>query len=277
MSTRLLWSSVLLFWLSVSAVSCSPRQNPAGNLLRSPESVVYDATGHRYFVSNKGNGAIIAIDEQGKMTTWKQDSKSIRGLVLLDGVLYAAADEGVLGWNLTTGQRVLTAHHNKMSFLNDLVADGQGNLYASDSNCDRIFKVNLKTGKVAVAVEHGLRAPNGMVLDALHHRLLVVSFCGHSPVQAIDLATDALSTVAETHLDQLDGLALDANGNLYCSSWATGTIYCLSGGDFGALPTKIVGGLTSPADFLLRGDGSFAVPEMNANRLKQIPAPASGN
>jgi sugar lactone lactonase YvrE len=263
-----LWIGLLL----LSAVSCSSQRQDATakNLLRQPESAVRDDAGKRWLVSCKENGSIVAIYDDGFSKIWAKGSHSVRGLLIKNGILYGAANEGVVGWKLTDAKRTVCFSHPRMVFLNDIAADNQGRLYVSDTQANLIFRVILADEKVDILAERGLDAPNGLWFDADANRLLLVSFRAPSSIDAVDLETGVVSVMQDTDLSELDGIICDASGAMLVSSWSTGAVYRVAPGDTSP-PTTIATGLLAPADFCLSAKGILAIPEMNANRLRLVP------
>jgi sugar lactone lactonase YvrE len=266
----------LLVILAMSTVSCSSSgssNTDAKNLLKQPESAVRTPDDKGWLVSNKGDGKIILLPDTGKPSVWASDSKSIRGLTIVGSKLYGATDDGIAVWNLSDHKLLSIIRQERMQFLNDIVADNEGNIYASDTSANIIFKMAVTDGKVSVFAEEGIDSPNGMICDG--NRLLLVSFRAHSPIQAIDLRSGKVSTVRETALNELDGFTVENSGKWLISSWVTGKVYRIdpmSKED----PEEIAGKLLGPADIALNATGTkLAIPEMNADRVKIVDLPVS--
>ena len=94
-------------------------------------------------------------------------------------------------------------------------------LVSNTGNGNLIYRVHLPELSLTEFVGSGITAPNGLFYDGEQERLLLVSFRGHSPVQAIALADSTVSTVITTDFDNLDGIARDNQGRFYISSWGT--------------------------------------------------------
>jgi len=65
-----------------------------------------------------------------------------------------------------------------------------------------------------------MNRPGGIYFDKELNRLIVVSFTGvNSPIQAIDLNTGVVSTLAEPNVGDFDDMTMDEWGYYYISGW----------------------------------------------------------
>lgn len=105
-------------------------------------------------------------------------------------------------------------------FLNDLVIDKQGNIYASDTEQSSVFKLDAQTKKLQRWLQHPqLHWANGIALSADEKTLFVAS--GDKGLQAIDVATKRLKTMAgpQTDFYAIDGLAYYNNTLIGVVGW----------------------------------------------------------
>jgi len=241
----------------------------------APESVIRDAPASRWLVSNAGDGSITQVDDGGETSSWIDSGlDSPKGMAILDGVLYVTDQTSVKGFQLEDGNPVLDLPVDGALFLNDLCTDG-ALLYVSDTNQNRVHSIDPLAEEAEILLDDGLSSPNGLLHDAGNGRLLLCSFRVDSPIQAVALPDGELSTLCETDLDNLDGLAFDALGFVYVSSWSSNAVFRYSP-DFAGPPESVSTGHDGPADIWYDIPGEIlAVPNMGANTLDLVEMPPS--
>ncbi|MBN2105643.1 SMP-30/gluconolactonase/LRE family protein [bacterium] len=237
------------------------------NLLDNPESVAYDAKRDRYLVSNKGSGHIIAIDNRKRMKLVNKSEPSVRGLQVLGDRLYAVSDRGVAIIDLVSGETVRVIKIYGARFLNDITVDDQGNLYVSDMAGNKIYRIRLRDYYISILTAEHLVKPNGLLYDGENKRLLVCSMRPSSPIQAVDCQTGVVTTVLNTFLSNLDGLARDAAGFVYFSSWTNGAVYRIDLKKRSA-PELVSKNHDGPADIFIRKVADvLVVPNFRSNTV----------
>ncbi|MFC2170703.1 T9SS type A sorting domain-containing protein [Calditrichota bacterium] len=235
-----------------------------------PESVIWDASNERYIVSNMGNGRLLEMDEEGETDAWVTAGLNRpRGMTILDGILYVTDFTFVRGYNLNVGNQVFNVMIDSAIAMNDLENDGTY-LYASDSNRNKIFKIDVEEESYEEYVTTGLNVPNGLLYDQNLNRILICSYRVNSPIQAVSLNTGTLSTVVNTTLDELDGLAVDGRGRIYVSSWSTGSVYRFDR-FFRDDPEEVSTGHRGPADIFVNTESNFlVVPNYQSNSVSFV-------
>lgn len=251
------------------------------NLLNNPESVVYDAGDDRYLVSNCGNGNIVQIDSSGQQSYFNTELSYTLGLCTVGDTLFVSSNgvpyKGVVGFSLLSGEMVCFAEIQESELLNDITADLSGNLYVTDCDANKIFKVRITDMIATTFVDSGLGYPNGILYDEPRNRLLVLNcLLPDRPMLAVSLADSSLSPVVETHLNSIDGLTADEYGNFYFSSWATDKVYRYDE-TFTNPPEVISSGHTDPADIFFNTlDNVLAVPNYTSDMVEFIPVNFTG-
>ncbi len=239
----------------------------------APESVVYDAPRSRYLVSNAGDGSIIARNLNGDLNYFNQGSSSgMRGITIYNNKLYAAANEGVIEYNLTNGQKTNIVEITDKLFLNDIIADDNSNLYVSDTDAHKIYRVNLSTMIAEIFIEMGTDSPNGLFYDKANNRLIVVLWEINARILAVDLNTKAITTIRTTNFSNCDGITIDQNGNYYISEWGHNTVQRFNN-TFSDTPEVVANGYNGPADIYFdQINNILAIPNMDGNNVdfKQI-------
>lgn len=248
--------------------------------VKTPESVASGPDG-RVYVSEiaefgkDGDGQISVVDGDGQLKVFATGMDDPKGIVFVGKDLYVADKTRVLKvapdgkWEVFAAA---DAFPIKPQFLNDLAADGLGNIYVSDSGDlnkgGAIFRIN-KHGKVATIVDSSnplVLAPNGLLLGA-HGSLLEVDFASGT-LYSIKLKTGEMTKVAEG-FGGGDGLLRAPNGMLYLSDWKNGRVFSV---DKKGNVKQIKDGFKSAADIGLSPDRkSIIVPDMKAGELVWLP------
>ncbi|MBU1101223.1 MAG: T9SS type A sorting domain-containing protein [Bacteroidetes bacterium] len=249
----------------------------SGQAFDRPESAVYDATLDRYLISNTGNGDILSSTLEGTLTFFNNtDSESIRGITIYGDNLFAAGDEGVLVFDLATGTNILTIPIPGATFLNDITADGDGNLYVSDGS--KVYKVDPVGETYEVFLEN-LNGSNGlMYVPDPEMMLITLETAGSTAVIAsVDLTTKVIEEIVSTDFEFLDGLAMDDFWNVYVSSWSTNAVYKYDS-DFANAPTIVYqADDIGPADIYFDSvNHTLVVPQMSTNSMTYIDLPYVG-
>ncbi len=245
------------------------------NLLNNPESVVYDSAFDRYLVSNWGDGNIIQIDSLGQQSYFNTELTVSVGMHIVGDTLFVSSDEGVysgvVGFLLSTGEMVFHVNIAEKQLLNDITSDLAGNLYVTDSDANRIYKVRINDMTYTTFVNYGLGWPNGIMYDMPNNRLLVLS-CSlpNRPLLSVNLEDSTVSTVVNTGTNANDGITADNNGNTYFASWTTGKVYRYDE-TFTNPPEVVSSGHSGPADiFFEKQSNILAVPNTNSNTVDFI-------
>lgn len=249
----------------------------AQNLLNNPESVVYDENNNRYLVSNCGNGKIIQIDSNGQQSYFNTELTYTLGLHIVGDTLFVSSNagpySGVIGFLLSSAEIVFHVDIQEKQLLNDITSDNSGNLYVTDCDANKIFKVHMGDMTYSTMVNSGLGYPNGILFDEPNNRLLVLNcLLSGMPILAVDLDNLSLTTVVETGISSIDGLTIDNDGNYYFSSWSKDKVYRYDAA-FTNPPEVFTSGHTDPADiFYNRLNNVLAVPNFSADTVEFIPA-----
>ena len=260
-----------ILWLNAAAGLAASRR-----LYNNPESIVFDARHHRYLVSNKGDGKIIALTAGGVKKVFNTDRRSCRGLHIVGNRLYAACDAGVGVIDLDSGRTVGVIEIPGRRFPNDLDDDRNGNLYLTDTGANRIFRIRLRDHAVSVFVRKGISHPNGILFDPKGRRFLVCSWESHPRIWAVRLADGAVKTLVKPAFGHLDGLAADAAGRIYVSSGSTGKIYRYDPA-FRQSPVVVSRGHGAPADiYINQQENLLVIPNFGSHSVSFVPLAATG-
>ena len=233
--------------------------------LNGPESIEWDQANTRWLIGNKGNGTILARSESGVLTNFVTGVPSgPYGIEILGDVLYACEGGFIRGYNLTSGATVFTLNLNA-TFLNGLTSDGGNFLYATDFTAKKIFKIDVNAVSFTTIASSLAKTPNGILFDGINNRCVYVTWGTNAPIMAINLTTNAISTVLATTLSNCDGITKDSCGNYYVSSWGNNRLNKFDASLTGT--SSILGPvLSSPADLDCRFEDIIdIVGNTNAN------------
>jgi DNA-binding beta-propeller fold protein YncE len=207
--------------------------------LKNPESALYDPAAETIYVSNTngdvlakdGNGFISKVSPNGELITvdWVRGLDAPTGLALADGVLYVADVDRLVAIDPAAGAITATYPAPGAKFLNDLTADRQGRIFASDMLTDTIWM--LHEGKLARWLEdEALAGPNGLVAE--NDRIVVGSWGrmdadGNTKVpghlKVIDMQTKTVADLGDpAPVGNIDGVAPDGRGGYFISDWIKG-------------------------------------------------------
>jgi len=246
------------------------------NLLNNPESIVYDSVYDRYLVSNCGDGQIVQIDSNGMQSYFNTDLSNTLGLHIVGDTLFVSSNSGpysgIVGFLLASGEIVFHVNITEKQLLNDIASDQSGNLYVTDCDANKIFKVHMNSQTYTTLIDDGLGYPNGILFDEQNNRLIVLNcLLSWQPILSVSLDDLSVSTIVETGIHSIDGLTEDNYGNYYFSSWSTDRVYRYDP-SFTNPPEIIAGGYTDPADiYYNKLDNVLAIPNFNADTIIFLP------
>jgi sugar lactone lactonase YvrE len=226
----------------------------------SPESVTYDSTGKRYFISNTSSSKIVQRDRQGVVTDFVTVGGSIHGVTVHDGRVYVCNGTRVRGYNLLSGIEEFNATLTGSTFLNDIAIDNSGLAYVTDFTNRRIYKLNVNNSDFWIYVANTTNTPNGIYIDTPRNRLLICCWGANAPIKAVSLADSSIVNLITTPYTNCDGISLDRNENVYVSTWGIQSVarYDIN---FANPPVIVASGLSNPADiYVNKATDTLAVP-----------------
>ena len=252
--------------------------------LTNPESVLLGPRGEIYASQigefNKDrDGSVVRVKPDGTLETLASGLNDPKGLAH-DGINLYVTDRDQI-WRIDR-KGAATVFVNRAAFpmvpkfLNDIVHDGAGHLYVSDSGAKgvggAIFRISAR-GKVTLvsnsAIDPLVRSPNGLVIDG-PKRLLVVDFAT-GDLYRISLKNGKSEKIA-SGFGGGDGLALDRRRQLFVSDWKNGHLWRLSLLERNPVPVKYEQSFEAAADIALDASERFLiVPDMKAGTLTWLP------
>jgi hypothetical protein len=227
-------------------VSCLPGFAQTYN---SPESVEFDYVNNRWFISNNGDGKILARNSTtGALSVFASSiSSGPHGLEIVNDTLYVCDGPRILGFNINTpGASPIFSINIGGTFLNGITHDNSGNLYITDFSAKKIYRFTVATRQYNQFATTGTKTPNGIIYDQANNRCVFVTWGTSAAIMQVSLSDSTVTTAQTTTLSNCDGITRDAAGNYFVSSWGLNGITKFSS----ALtsPTTVVSSLASPAD-----------------------------
>jgi sugar lactone lactonase YvrE len=254
-----------LFILCILPLICSVSIAQSYN---NPESIAYDQVADRYFVSNKSGNTIVQLDLNEKVTPFVSDDlNGPKGLLIVGDTLISVNNTSVQGFLLSDASRVFNVLIDGAVFMNDVTSDSKGSLYVSDTGAGKVYQISLKTGEYSTIVD-SLVNPNGLLYDSKRNAILICNWGQNAKIQSFNLTDSTLSDLITTDWSNLDGLACDAAGNIYVSSWGSNSIYRFDP-SFKNSPVLISEGHDGPADiFIIKDKQRLCVPNFISNNIQ---------
>jgi sugar lactone lactonase YvrE len=244
------------------------------NTFRTPESVLYDDASDMLYISNinkmsgsskDGDGYISKLNPDGRIENlyWVTGLNDPKGMALSNNVLYVADVDEVVAISTQSGGILGRYKADEARFLNDVVADGNGNVYISDSETQRIYQ--LRNGRVTTFIENTEnQKPNGLYLE--NDNRMMVAYMSNGRISLLDPQSKKFTAFAE-NVPSADGIVKLSNGNYLISNW-NGEVYYINqeGKSWKVLDTKDA--KINAADIAYsEKTGHLYVPTFNDNRV----------
>lgn len=244
------------------------------NVLKTPESVLFDDSRNVLYVSNinkmsgdskDGDGFISTLSPDGKVDRlyWATGLNDPKGMALHNNVLYVADVDEVVAISTQSGSVLGRYKADKAKFLNDVVVDDDGNVFISDSETKRIYQ--FRNGRVTTWIDNTENEkPNGLFME--NNNRMVVAFMSSGKVRLLDPATKKFTDWTDK-IPSADGIIQLGNGDYMVSNWS-GEVYYVNqeGKNWKLLDTK--GKKINAADIAFSEQtGLLYVPTFNDNRV----------
>lgn len=254
----------LVFLLATTASSVSAQD------LNIIESVEFDASQHRFLVSNADN--IVVVDGNGDPVSYFGVGPVAEyGMEVMNGILYTIANNQIYGYELTAGLQQVQVAIPGVSFLNGMASDGVNRLWVTDFSAKKIYQIDVSdvlNPVVTQIVANTVTTPNGIVYDGPNNRLVFVNWGSNAKIKAVDLATNSVSDITTTSLGNCDGIDKDDQGNWFVSSWSPSAKITKFNSDFSTTTTISVSGMLAPADIAYANEiDTLIIPSTQNSRV----------
>lgn len=246
-----------------------------------PESMLHDGVADVYLVSNingsaleaDGNGFISRVAPSGEVLELKWidgETEGVtlngpKGMAIVGDLLYVVDITCIRLFHRVSGDPAGEMCWDDVTFLNDVDADADGNLYTTDTGLntgsDAVYRVTPEGDRSVVIAGAELGGPNGVVAD--DRGVFVVTF-GSGEIFRVTPEGERVDLAPPSEMG-LDGLvSLDDRGFLF-SSWGDAAVYWVD--SEGQLST-LLEGIPSPADMGYDAERNrVLVPVFRENRL----------
>jgi DNA-binding beta-propeller fold protein YncE len=191
-------------------------------VFKTPESVLYDAVSGNVFVANingsptgkDGNGFIARLSPDGIILQpeWVTGLDAPKGMAVFEGRLFVTNITEVVEIDIAGARIVRRIPVNGSMFLNDLAVNEQGELFATDTQYGRIYKI--QNGKANSWMEDQLiSGANG-----LYYSKGFLFIGGGGNIMKVDVKTNEM-VVEVARTGSVDGLYLTADNRFIFSDW----------------------------------------------------------
>ncbi len=224
-------AACIILFLTVIAGNITKAQNHSlvkkwetDTLLKTPESVLFDAKAQLLYVSNidgtpdgkDGKGSIgkVALDGKIIVTDWVKGLNAPKGMGIYKNKLYVADLTEVVVIDIDKAAIIQHIPVEGSIFLNDITIDKNGTVYVSDTRAFKVFRI--EKGFVVTLLQN-LQGPNGLL--AVGSDLLILD-----KGSLVNLIGGQLSKVAEGMDPSTDGIEMVKENEYIVSCWS-GVIY----------------------------------------------------
>lgn len=242
-------------------------------LIRTPESVLLDPGKEFLYVSNinegpwekDGNGFISKMDVNGNVTIlkWVEGLNAPKGMGILGNSLFIADIDEVVEAKLETGEIIQKIKIEGDPQLNDITVGGNGVVYISGSNSQKIYALKNGTVTVFFEGEEGERF-NGLFWEK--ERMLLITSAS-SQFKEINQNTKKVHVISE-EMGHGDAICPVGNGGYITTSWAGSVFYVNKNGETQKLlDTESLGENAADADFDIQNQILY-LPTFFKNKIK---------
>jgi DNA-binding beta-propeller fold protein YncE len=241
-------------------------------ILKTPESVVFDAERNVLYVSNvnqnpwekDNNGFISIMSKAGEILEleWITGFSGPKGMAIVANTLFVADLDELVLIDIEKGEIKEKVKVQGAEGMNDITPDGQGGVYMSDSPAGKIFQYSNGVATDFIAEAPG--RPNGLFLD---QGKLFTAFSQVSNFVYYNIETLEKTEIA-TDIGAGDGVTPTNEANTYLVSDWQGEVYIINtdGLKQSLLRTKDDGKNTADIWFILEED-LLLVPTFFDNRV----------
>lgn len=204
----------------------------------TPETVLKDPRRDTLYVSNFDNqyatrtspsGYISRLSLEGEIEDlrWVEGLHAPTGMAIWRDTLYVAEREHLAAIELSTGAVAGRWPIPDPDFPNDVAIDDAGTVYVSDTRSSdwadsRIYR--FRNGEFDIFANEGISRANGIWI---HDGGLIVGSSGDGLLKRVDLETGRVEKMLSLGAGIIDGMRVDAEGNLLVSHWE-GQLYRIS-------------------------------------------------
>jgi len=235
--------------------------NTFTQVVECPESMVFDISHNRYYMSNSYNSTVCQVDNLGNISNFVDWGilNQPKGLEITGETLYVASSASVFAFSTDNAAMIMEINIPCAFCLTDVESDDNGNLFVSDECSNKIYKISLGSSQPSIIFENEDLEPCGLLFDHDTQNLL---FCcsNDNLIRSVNPETYVVSVVATTYMSSPAGMARDNCGNIYISDREENSIFVFDAA-FSNPAMRFAEGLAGPADICINNiDHILAVP-----------------
>ncbi len=279
---RFILITALVYTLFVAPASAAEE---AKRPLDAPEAAYWHAESRTWLVSNlggglslarDGNGWLARYDDQGRLldARWVEGMDAPTGIAAVGNLVYVADRSGVHEIDVNQAKILRTIEISGSKFLNDIAAAPNGDLFVSDFEANRIYRLNRDRKPEIWLESERLENPNGLIVDGDD---LVIATWGPmtdpktfavkhpGTILKANLKSRKLAPLGKGDpIASFDGI-VKVGGDYFCTDWPNGRLLRIS--KTGAVQA-ILTGFYQLADLGYNPTHkTIAMPVMSDNRL----------
>lgn len=230
--TKVTCGVVLGLLLPVAVEAKEPQKLWELSGFEAPECAELDAKSGTLYVSNKGFISKVSADGKKVELKWATGLNRPQGMAIVNGHIFTADQDQIAEIDTKDGKVLATYKAPGAKMLNDVAADGKGNVYASDTMAGGVFK--LAGGKVEKWLDDPRTAgANGLLVEGDN---LIINSWGVLTGKDFETSSDgrmlsaslADKTIKELDggkpVGHLDGLEPLGNGEYLITDWLAGKL-----------------------------------------------------
>lgn len=222
MKTNLLTFILIFFCFGLlNAQDLKQVWESSNDVLKTPESVIYDEERDVIFVANingnpsekDGNGFISTLNPDGtvKELNWVEGLNAPKGMAIYEGKLYVSDINELVEIDIDKKEVSKIYNAPDAIFLNDVAACKNGMIFVSDTETIKIHV--LQDGKLKEWMEgEPLQRPNGLFTE--NGQLYI----GDRNIYKVDIKSKEMTKVVEDAAG-VDGLEKTNDGDFVFSNW----------------------------------------------------------
>ena len=224
--------------LSTAGLLLAPSAASASHLAMPESTLFHDGKIYVSLIGDPENndGSIVTVDLKGKVTGTLARASTAKplidptGMAITGSTLWVNDVTRIRSFDLKTGAAGRVINISGAIFVNDLAADGGGNLWASDSETHSLYRISAAGQVKRLRLPKRFRGrPNGVALHPRTGELWFVTFGakGAPQVGRVTRGGKFAEVSASPLLRDLDGLAF-VGRTAYISDVENGSIWRLS-------------------------------------------------
>ena len=269
------------FLIVATAFAAEKAENP----LDAPEAAFWHPESRTWLVSNLGGGLSLERDGIGWLTRYDEDGKLLNarwvegmdaptGIAAIGNLLYVADRGGVHEIDVQQAKILRTIPIPNSRFLNDVAAAPSGDLFVSDFEANRIYRLDQERKPEIWLEGEQLQNPNGLIVEGNH---LVIATWGPmtdpntfavkhpGTILKADLKTRRLVPLGKGDpIASFDGIVI-AGDSYFATDWPQGRLLRISKD---GQVQEVLTGFRQLADLGYNPTGNtIAMPVMSDNRL----------